>query len=119
VRARVLSGGSSRSNDTDSERPIVRSKPRTGYDCVCFRTLAENVAASLVKGDRAFVQGNPELEHWTDREGKERTSKRIVANYVGPDLRFATAGIHKAARRSPSKATARDEGGYPDANEPF
>jgi hypothetical protein len=41
----------------------------------------------------------PELElgisgDWTDRDGKGHTSKRIVANHVGPDLRFVTVEIH-------------------------
>jgi single-strand DNA-binding protein len=86
---------------------------------VCFRTLAENVAQSLTKGARAIVQGDAELEHWTDRDGKERTSKRIVANHVGAELRFDPVEIHKATRPSPSKPADRDEGGYPDDDEPF
>jgi single-strand DNA-binding protein len=72
------------------------------YDVVCFRTLAENVAESLPKGARAIVQGNAELEHWTDRDGKKRTSKRIVANHVGAELRFV-----------PSRSTRQPAGPHP------
>jgi single-stranded DNA-binding protein len=79
--------------------------------------LAENLAASLSKGDRAFVQGNAELEHWADREGKERTSKRIVANHVGPELRFVTVEIQKVSRSGSKTAEAGE--GYPDVDEPF
>jgi single-strand DNA-binding protein len=86
-------------------------------DCVCFRTLAENVAASLSKGDRAIVQGHAELEHWTDRDGRERTSKRSVASHVGAELRFATVVIQKVSGSGP-KPTGPDEG-HPDSDEPF
>jgi single-stranded DNA-binding protein len=69
------------------------------------------------RGARAIVQGNAELEHWTDREGKERTSKRIVANHVGLDLRFATVEIQKVSRSGPKTTDAGE--GYPDVDEPF
>jgi single-strand DNA-binding protein len=88
------------------------------YDVVCFRDLAEHVAESLSKGARAIVQGNAELEHWTGRDGQERTSKRIVADHVGAELRFVTAQIQKVTHLPRSKASETDKG-YVDDDEPF
>lgn len=75
----------------------------TFYDVVCFKSLAENVAESLSKGDRVVVSGRAELEHWTDKEGAEQTSKRIVAEGIGPDLRFATVAVQRTKHSGPSE----------------
>jgi single-stranded DNA-binding protein len=45
------------------------------------------VAQSLSKGTRAVVVGKGEVEHWTDDFGKPRTTKRILDDSCGPDLR--------------------------------
>jgi single-strand DNA-binding protein len=63
------------------------------YDVTTFKTLAQNVAESLRKGDRVVVTGRAELRHWKTDEGEDRTNKVIVASGMGPDLRFATAEV--------------------------
>jgi single-strand DNA-binding protein len=70
------------------------------YRIVCFDGLAINVAESLDKGARVILRGTPELETWTDKEGNTRTEKKILARDCGPDLRFATANVTRAARRN-------------------
>jgi single-strand DNA-binding protein len=69
------------------------------YEVVCFGSLAENVAASLQKGDRAVVVGKGELEHWTGKDGVQRTKRKIVAEGIGFDLRFTTVEVQRAERR--------------------
>ncbi len=76
---------------TDSEptRHVVR----------VFKTLAENVVESLAKGDRVFVHGTVTTEAWTDKEsGAKRKAQRVLAESVGPSLRWATTRITKTTR---------------------
>ena len=56
---------------------------------------------SLAKGDRVFVHGTVTTEAWTDRQsGEKRTAQRVLAEIVGPSLRWATARITKTSRLS-------------------
>jgi single-strand DNA-binding protein len=78
------------------------------YDVTCFGSLAEHVA-ELDKGTRVLVIGRGEVEHWTDNDGNERMSKRIVADACGPDLRWATADVQKVKpKRSTEPAPTAD-----------
>lgn len=70
-----------------------------------FGRTAENAAASLAKGDTVIVSGNLEFRHWKDTATSEnRASTEIVADSLGPSLRYTTAQI---ARRAP-KASGPD-----------
>jgi single stranded DNA-binding protein len=75
------------------------------YELTLFGSVAENATQSFQKGDRVVVIGRAELEHWIDDEGKERMSKKIVANGIGPDLRFTTVTIERAKRRTGATAS--------------
>jgi len=87
----------------------------TFYDLTAFKSLAENAAESLHKGDRVLVTGRGEDRTWTGDAGVEHTEKGILADALGPDLRFATVKITKEARgRFPS-----ERGGHDADEEPF
>lgn len=79
------------------------------YEVTCFKSLAENVAECLSKGDRVVVEGEAEVEHWADGEGKDRITKRILANAIGAELRFTTVAIHKPERRTTKPIEDDDE----------
>lgn len=68
-------------------------------DVVCWRELAENVALSLAKGTRVVVTGRMEQRTWETEEGERRSKVEIVAEDIGPSLRFATAEVHRSERR--------------------
>jgi single-strand DNA-binding protein len=71
-----------------------------------FKTLAENIAESLGKGDRVFVHGIITTEAWTDEEtGDKQTAQRVLAEIVGPSLRWATTRMTKTTRTLSSTAT--------------
>lgn len=71
------------------------------FDVVCWRELAENVAESLTKGARVIVTGRLEQDTWDDKEtGAKRSKVQIVADEVGPSLRWASASITKNDRKS-------------------
>ncbi|SEB08923.1 single-stranded DNA-binding protein [Leifsonia sp. 21MFCrub1.1] len=64
-----------------------------------FGRTAENVRASLAKGDTVIVNGNLEFRHWADQAtGEPRAATEVVADSVGPSLRYTTAEV---ARRNP------------------
>ncbi|MDA8367251.1 MAG: single-stranded DNA-binding protein, partial [Actinomycetota bacterium] len=68
------------------------------FDVICWRELAENVALSLAKGMRVVVTGRLEQRSWETEEGERRTKVEIVADEVGPGLRFATADVQRVER---------------------
>lgn len=85
--------------------PKDQPKPDTVfYECVAFGSLAEHSAEALLKGDRVLVVGRGEIETWTGKDGVERTTKKIIADALGPDLRFTTAEIHRTDRHKPDFA---------------
>ena len=70
------------------------------FDVVCWRELAENAALSLAKGMRIMVSGRLEQRTWETDQGERRSKIEIVADEIGPSLRFATADVQRSERRS-------------------
>jgi single stranded DNA-binding protein len=70
------------------------------YEVTCFSSLAEHASRCLTKGSRVVVTGRGELDRWKDDQGKERETKRIIAEGCGPDLRFGTATVGAGDTRS-------------------
>ncbi|MGI8776955.1 MAG: single-stranded DNA-binding protein [Acidimicrobiales bacterium] len=77
------------------------------FDIVCWREMAENASESLAKGARVLVTGRLEQRSWETGEGERRSKIEVVADEIGPSLRWATAEVRKNDRRGPS------EGGSP------
>ncbi len=75
------------------------------FDVVCWREMAENVSESLSRGARVVVTGRLEQRSWESQEGERRSKIEVVADDIGPSLRWATATITKNERRSPSDAS--------------
>jgi single-strand DNA-binding protein len=63
-----------------------------------WRTLGENAAESLRKGDRVIVTGALTQRHWDDDNGQSRSAWNLTADAVGPDLSYAQAKITKTSR---------------------
>ncbi|GAB3560228.1 hypothetical protein GCM10027405_09680 [Arthrobacter alkaliphilus] len=61
-----------------------------------FRALAENAANSLKKGDPVTVAGELEFRSY-EKDGEKREARRIVADTIGPDLRFGTTVYQRSA----------------------
>jgi single-strand DNA-binding protein len=73
------------------------------FDIVCWREMAENASESLSKGARVLVTGRLEQRSWETPEGEKRSKIEIVADEIGPSLRWATAEIRKNDRRGPAE----------------
>ena len=66
--------------------------------------LAENCAASLTKGARVMVAGRFQQRAYETKGGEKRTLIELVADEVGPSLRWATATVEKVARDKPQSS---------------
>jgi single-strand DNA-binding protein len=100
------------------------------FDVTCWAQMAENVAESVQKGTRVIVSGRREQRSWETNDGDKRSKIEIVADEIGPSLRWATAGVTRNERRgdfeggggggsSASRPAANEpSGGYSD-EEPF
>ena len=77
------------------------------FDVVCWREMAENASESLSRGSRVIVTGRLEQRSWENQEGEKRSKIEVVADDIGPSLRWATATITKNERRAPGEG-----GGY-------
>jgi single-strand DNA-binding protein len=71
------------------------------FDVVCWREMAENVSESLSRGSRVVVTGRLEQRSWETQEGEKRSKIEVVADEIGPSLRWATATVTKNERRGP------------------
>lgn len=88
---------------------------------VAFRDLAENAAESLTKGSRVLVTGRLEVREYETKEGEKRQSVEIIADEIGPSLRWATASVSRTERRTPGESSnggGGDRVPAPGANNP-
>lgn len=82
-------------------------------DVDCWEHLAQNVVNTFGKGDRIIAEGRLRTDEWKDEQGNKRSFTKVVADSVGPDLRFATAVITRkksnGSRVSDAERRAREE----------
>jgi single-strand DNA-binding protein len=100
------------------------------FNVVCWREMAENATESLARGSRVIVTGRLEQRSYETQQGEKRSVVEVVADEIGPSLRWATAKVVKNDRRSPGDAPGPEGGGgrsipnepptgYGDDEEPF
>ena len=65
------------------------------FNITAWGQLGENAAATLAKGSRVIVTGRLEQREYTTREGDKRTAIEVVADELGPSLRWATAQVER------------------------
>jgi len=66
--------------------------------CSVWREAAENIAESLVRGNRVVVTGRLKSRSYETKEGEKRTVVELEVDEVGPSLRYATAKVNKVSR---------------------
>ncbi len=76
------------------------------FDVVCWRELAEHAHESLSKGSRVIVVGRLEQRSWENEDGQKRSKVEVIADEVGPSLRWATAQLARTERRQRSNESA-------------
>ena len=88
-----------------------REKRVSFFTITAWEKLAEHTATSLKKGYRAIVTGVLEQRSWETDDGQKRHVVEVVADAIGPDLRFVTCELHGT--------TADRAATIPDDEEPF
>lgn len=74
----------------------------------CRWSLAENVAASIGKGDAVLVQGKLRNWTWPDKNGEIQDHLVIEASSVGHDLFRGTSTFQRTQRAEPAEESDRD-----------
>ena len=77
-----------------------REQEPSFFTVVVWRDQAEHAAQSLSKGSRVVVVGRLQQRAWTAEDGSARSAVEVVAEEVGPSLRWATA---TTTRTTPSQ----------------
>lgn len=57
------------------------------FNCTAFGKTADAMAQNIAKGSRILVVGSLQNDTYTDKDGKQRTSTKIMVNrweYAGP-----------------------------------
>lgn len=79
----------------------------TFWNCVAWDALAEHIADSLAKGDKAVVFGKAYQKSWEDdKTGEKRQRTEVEAREVGAALSRATARITRLQGKSAINSTA-------------
>ena len=91
------------------------------FNIVAWADLGENVAASIQKGNRVIVTGRLEQRSYEDRDGNSRQVVEVVADEIGPSLRWAQCEIERISRddRTPAKTKEKAPAAPLEEEEPF
>ncbi|MBU6226286.1 MAG: single-stranded DNA-binding protein [Acidobacteria bacterium] len=99
------------------------------FNITAWGQLGENAAATLAKGSRVIVTGRLEQREYTTRDGDKRTAIEVVADELGPSLRWATAQVERQSgqggqggggnRGANAGAANRGDDPYMGDEEPF
>jgi single-strand DNA-binding protein len=77
-----------------------REQEPSFFTVIVWRDQAEHAAESLSKGSRVVVVGRLRQRAWTAEDGSARSVVEVVAEELGPSLRWATAITTRATRNS-------------------
>jgi single-strand DNA-binding protein len=75
-----------------------RDQEASFFTVIVWRDQAEHAAESLTKGSRVVVLGKLQQRTWTAEDGSARSTVEVVAEELGPSLRWATAATTRATR---------------------
>ena len=75
-----------------------REQEASFFTVIVWRDQAEHAAQSLTKGSRVVVVGRRQQRAWISEDGSARSVVEIMAEELGPSLRWATATTTRATR---------------------
>lgn len=80
---------------TKGKRGTPTERPQF-FDVTCFGTLAENLVKSgITTRDVLMVVGTLDFRQWTAPDGTKRNAVSTIADFVGPDMTFATVDVER------------------------
>ena len=95
---RYTDGGIARATFRVAVSGRSRDSEPSFFTVVVWRDQAEHAAQSLSKGSRVVVVGRLQQRTWTAEDGSARSLVEVVAEELGPSLRWATATPVRASR---------------------
>jgi single-strand DNA-binding protein len=81
--------------------------PTSFVTVLCWRTLADNVAVCLRKGEPVLVRGRLRVREYEGKEGSLRIAVEVEASSVGHDLSRGVAHFSRT-RRAPGETAAEN-----------
>ena len=75
-----------------------REQEASFFTVIVWRDQAEHAAQSLSKGSRVVVVGRLQQRSWTAEDGSARSTVEVIAEELGPSLRWATAPPVQSSR---------------------
>jgi single-strand DNA-binding protein len=75
-----------------------REQEPSFFTVIVWRDQAKHAAESLSKGSRVVVVGRLQQRAWTAEDGSARSTVEVLAEELGPSLRWATATTTRATR---------------------
>jgi single-strand DNA-binding protein len=86
------------------------------FNITCWGDLAEHAAETLDKGMRVVVMGRLQQRQYETKEGETRNVVEIIADDIGPSLKWASAQVTKHKRE---KYDVRGADAEPEGEDPF
>jgi single-strand DNA-binding protein len=77
-----------------------REQEASFFTVIVWRDQGEHAAQSLTKGSRVVVMGRLQQRSWTAEDGSARSTVEVLAEELGPSLRWATATPAKVTKSS-------------------
>jgi single-strand DNA-binding protein len=77
-----------------------REQEASFFTVIVWRDQAEHAVESLIRGSRVVVVGRLQQRSWTAEDGSARSTVEVMAEELGPSLRWATATTTRATRTS-------------------
>jgi single stranded DNA-binding protein len=93
-----------------------REQEPSFFTVIVWRDQAEHAAESLSKGSRVVIMGRLQQRSWTAEDGSARSTVEVIADELGPSLRWATATTTRTTRNQDHSPT-RQRSGERDAGE--
>jgi single-strand DNA-binding protein len=81
--------------------------PTSFVTVLCWRTLADNVAMCLRKGEPVLVRGRLRVREYESKDGSRGTETEIDASSIGHDLNRGVAHFSRT-RRAPGETVAEN-----------
>lgn len=82
------------------------------FDVTAWGGLGENAAATLQKGMRVIVSGRLQQRRYETKDGEKRSAVEIVADEIGPSLRWARASVERVAGGGGGGSTSGGSGAF-------
>ncbi len=87
----------------DQETGEWRDGETSFYTVSCWRSLANNAATCLHKGQPVIIAGKLRTDHYEDRSGRQRSEVEVEAETIGFDLRRGMAHFTRNPRSADSR----------------